>query len=369
MDGDSEWEAAIDRLYDAVGDSARLADALASLRPAFDARGVAFLSIPDSARPQTFHVAAAGIPEHSLVEYHVHFCLHDEWVRAATARRDFGRGAVYRGGELIPAAALRQTYFWRHFLVRHHVADVLSCVIEISTTDGPSTFITFHRHADQTSYTAADVQRLKALAPHLQRALRLHRRIAPALALGATLRDLVERSETPLLFVAADGSLAEANPAAQCALGDADGCLRLCDGRLEARRAWGWDALSSVLAALHAQPEPAAELMLHAPSGRATLLEVRRVGAPCRDPSALHAVAAVCSLRRPPRDEAALRVEHGLTTAEAQVAVQLARGLSTAQVAAAMGVRISTVRTHIRNALAKTGAARQAQLVAMVLAG
>lgn len=366
---EGEWEAAIDRLYESVGDGQALANALAALRAAFDARGVAFLTIPDSARPQTFHIGAAGVSEQSLVEYHTHFNVHDEWVRAAAASDNFRPGAVFRGSELVPADRLRTTYFWREFLVRYRVADILTCLVEVSTQAGPSTFITFQRHIDQPPYAVADALRLASLAAHLKRVLGLHRRLAPALVLGATLRELVERVDAPLFFVAADGAVAERNPAATAALAPADSCVRLRAGRLLIRHLDGWHSVTESLAAMNQRGEPATVVALSSPSGRPSQLEIRRVSA-YGDPLAPHPIDAICSLRVGGRDvEAMLRAQHGLTAGEALVVMQLTRGLSAAQVAQLLGVRLTTVRTHIHRALVKTGSTRQAHLVALALSG
>ena len=57
----------------------------------------------------------------------------------------------------------------------------------------------------------------------------------------------------------------------------------------------------------------------------------------------------------------------GLTAAEAAVAVALAQGRAAEDLAGRLGVSLNTVRTHIKNVLAKTGTSRQAQLVALIL--
>jgi DNA-binding CsgD family transcriptional regulator len=62
----------------------------------------------------------------------------------------------------------------------------------------------------------------------------------------------------------------------------------------------------------------------------------------------------------------ALQSLHGLTAAEAQVALRLARGLTVAEAAADLGVGITTARTHLHHALRKTGTRRQAELVGLI---
>ena len=58
-----------------------------------------------------------------------------------------------------------------------------------------------------------------------------------------------------------------------------------------------------------------------------------------------------------------------LTAREREVVRLLALGSTTRQVAAGLSVSPETIRSHVRNAMAKTGARTRAQLVALVLAG
>jgi DNA-binding CsgD family transcriptional regulator len=69
----------------------------------------------------------------------------------------------------------------------------------------------------------------------------------------------------------------------------------------------------------------------------------------------------------PPSNVLALQRVHGLTLTEAKVAARLAGGRNVAEIAAALGISIGTVRTHLKGAYAKTGARTQAELVCVVL--
>ena len=58
----------------------------------------------------------------------------------------------------------------------------------------------------------------------------------------------------------------------------------------------------------------------------------------------------------------------GLTNAEAELTVKLARGQSLEAIAAERGVALSTARSQLRSVFGKTQTKRQAELVALVLA-
>lgn len=76
---------------------------------------------------------------------------------------------------------------------------------------------------------------------------------------------------------------------------------------------------------------------------------------------------AVLDLEAPPHiPEDLLRAALRLTEAEAALASALVGGETLQSVAARTGVRVSTLRTQLASVLAKTGATRQAQLVAII---
>lgn len=59
----------------------------------------------------------------------------------------------------------------------------------------------------------------------------------------------------------------------------------------------------------------------------------------------------------------------GLTPTEARVAGALAKGARTLDVAEMLDVSTTTIAFHMRNLFQKTGTNRQADLVALILAG
>jgi DNA-binding CsgD family transcriptional regulator len=68
-------------------------------------------------------------------------------------------------------------------------------------------------------------------------------------------------------------------------------------------------------------------------------------------------------------DPAHLCQIYGLSRAEARVVALLARGYRLDQVADALGVAYETVRKHLKQVFGKTGTARQAELVRLLVTG
>lgn len=81
---------------------------------------------------------------------------------------------------------------------------------------------------------------------------------------------------------------------------------------------------------------------------------------------AMHAVAWLADPDQLQLDEAALQQAFDFTPTEARVAVALAAGASTAELALAWGLRANTVQMHVKRLLAKTHTARQPQLVGLL---
>lgn len=66
-------------------------------------------------------------------------------------------------------------------------------------------------------------------------------------------------------------------------------------------------------------------------------------------------------------DQELIAMAYSLTSAEARLAAMLASGKSTAECVRALGVKTSTLRSHLSAIYRKTGAGGQADLVRLVL--
>ena len=79
------------------------------------------------------------------------------------------------------------------------------------------------------------------------------------------------------------------------------------------------------------------------------------------------AVLAITDVaHRPPVPEELLRTAFGLTPAEARLAARMAGGESLDDAAEALGIAKNTARNQLKAVLAKTGTARQGELVALL---
>lgn len=173
-------------------------------------------------------------------------------------------------------------------------------------------------------------------------------------ALGA-----LDRLRLGVILLDARGRIAHENASARGLLDAKDGLSRGPAGVLTLHAAAG--------------PQPAADLFAPATGGA--------LGCPRRPPRRplsvmagtlpgagrdLRVVFVADPEQEPGLDEATLQRLHGLTPAEARLALLLVRGLGLDEAAAELGVGLSTARTHLKRCFAKTATSRQSELVLLL---
>lgn len=186
-------------------------------------------------------------------------------------------------------------------------------------------------------------------------------RVARLAALGHC---LLERLETPLFVADAHGSVLEANPAATRRIERGDGLWLDAAGHVALRQAGRWVPLSYWVPALAGGQE--LTLPLESEGGGAPVQVVLR-GAGVGDgiPSGFGWIVGTIERVSLSRAEA-MRRRFRFTQTQARLAEMLCEGMRPTHAAQALGVKISTVRTHVGQMYEKTGTHTQAQLVALL---
>lgn len=130
--------------------------------------------------------------------------------------------------------------------------------------------------------------------------------------------------------------------------------------------------IAATLAAARAAEEKVAGVMLQRAqdTGSASVLACAIPHAALPTPGRPHVALFFSASERRKRAPAALLMElFGLTPTEAKVAGALASSARATDVAAELGVSPTTIAFHMRNLFQKTGTHRQADLIALILAG
>ena len=363
-------------LYDAVGSPADMRSALSAVRRTLEASTFVLFMPPAPGRREPTHYLVEGVSQRAVVEYQDHFFEYDLWMQGVRAAR-LAPGSWTCGHELVPVAQLAASYFGREFLSPQGLHDVLTGFVDVADERGEVVMaLSFHRSRAQGLFDAQAKSLIESLVPHFRRAMRMHLRLAPQLALGSSLGEMFRQADAPMFYVTADGRLLDANIAARAML-DADAGPAVIaselPGRprapaLSVRLAEGWQPLGRVLDALATRTDPSLAVALASRDGASETLVVRRVHGANGDDLCAQPVFAVCMIRRHhPHDAfAQLALHFRLTASETETLRLLGQGQSPAQIAQSRGVRISTVRSHLASSYSKTGTRRQGELLALV---
>ena len=218
---------------------------------------------------------------------------------------------------------------------------------------------------------------LLVLTPHLRRAAQLLLRLDALRTRADAAEEALDRLPMGVILVGAAGRPIRLNRAAEAIVAEGDGLRVRRDGLVAARpdETRALDRLIADAAATGAGRGigSGGTLALSRPSGGAPLPVLV---APCRGERLADGrdwPAAVVFVGDPERQTSTpadlLRRLYGLTRAEARLAALLLQGRDLAEAARELEVSLHTVRAHLKAVLAKTGAARQAELVRILLRG
>jgi DNA-binding CsgD family transcriptional regulator len=231
----------------------------------------------------------------------------------------------------------------------------------------------FSRTRRQRPFGEAELRSLRALAPHLNRALRVTLQLKEMEARASALAEMSDRALTAVVLTDAFGRVAEANREARAILAERDGLL-IRDGMLRAARGEDCIRLARLIQeAAGVRLLPMSGVMQVArPSGRRPLaLVVSPTRAAASRFGRSHAVTiAFADLERAPEADADMLARlYGLTAREAAVAALLVRGRSPGEAADELAMTKNTVRTHIRHVFDKTRVERLSDLVRLLMQG
>jgi DNA-binding CsgD family transcriptional regulator len=217
---------------------------------------------------------------------------------------------------------------------------------------------------------------LAPLLPHLRRAIEIMLRVIRSRQRRDSALSALERIPQAVIFLGDRRQILCSNRAARRIVRRRDG-LMVHGTELRATTARGSQDLGTLCdQASRRFPGPLGldVLRIDRASGR-TPLELCAVPiGSTRDPSFLTDGPLLALFITDPGahsevEEQTLRELFGLTATEARVAAALTDGLSVPQAGKELGIRVTTVRWHLRHIFAKTRTSRQPQLVSLLLSG
>jgi len=281
-------------------------------------------------------------------------------------------GDVASTTDLLPHGELVKTCFYREWLQAQGFVDLLQASLDKSSTE--VVHLCFMRSSDSGMIDNATRDRLRLIIPHMRRAVLVGQLVDRTTAQAATFGDALDGICAGLFLVDAAGQIVHANASGQAMLSQGV-LLRGHGDKLmshDTNAAQGLHEIFSSAAREGAEVGPRGNAVpITGRDGEHYVAHVlsltagarRQVGA---DDSAVAAVfVQKASLDLPTPQEAIAKL-YKLTPTELRVLSGIVQVGGVPEVAEAMGISVSTVKTHLRRLFAKTGTDRQADLVKLV---
>lgn len=296
---------------------------------------------------------------------------HVNGVMSVNVLLDLAQPEASTPEELMPDGAFFRTPLYLQFLKPHNLRYLLGR--DVVRDELLRVKLSLERTADQEPFSQRERALLEAIAPHLQRAIRLRERHDHGTHMRFFFEEAMAKLAIGCLMLDAKGKVVSINAWARRLI-DQNDALAVRNGRLRAVDSVDGKVLNKAIDAA---------LAMRARGGQSRGTALRLESAPgmtvldlvvkplARDSliesaSAPAVVVYLNDCRRPgiELDPGALAAMYGLTHCESQIGALLAKGTCLTDVADRLHVSINTVKTHLRGIYEKMGTSKQAQVVA-----
>ncbi len=370
---DDAFDRIVAGLYDAATGGTAWPEALTPIQQLFGARAVV-LHTTDLVDGRMLALEIAG-PDMVRVGYD--YVADWEW-RDPRKHRVLELGPAAAGRwlhscEFHDEAFMQRSPFYRHFTP---AAEVRQSSIRLIPRDARTmTGFVLELHASRGPLDGDERELARRLGVHMEGALQGHARMRELAARTMVGHQLLDSFAYPMWLLQADRGVLHANAAA-LALERGERPARRQQGRLRLADAADDRQLSVLLHELQALPHHTRRplRLRSALDGQPAWLQLAVL-----DPSRVMGLAfgaercVLATLFSPAQvsalDPFALAQMFELTPAEARVAALLGEGLEPAAIAERLNVRLSTVRTHVRQVLAALGQRRVTDVVRVLQQG
>ena len=276
--------------------------------------------------------------------------------------------------DVIPYEEFRQTRFYREWVRPQHLADAAMTLLEKSATT--IAFLGLFRHERDGQFDDEARRRIRLVAPHFRRAVLIGNVINLNKAEAASFADTLDGISAGMFLVDATGRIVHANAAGHVMVNAAD-LLHAEAGRLVVNDRQADQVLADTFATAGngdaAIGIRGVAVPLVAGDGERHVAHVlpltsgarRRAGTRYAAVAALFVHKAALDAPSPPE---AIAKAYRLTPMELRVLVAVVEVGGVPEVAEALGIAETTVRTHLHQTYRKTGTNRQADLVKLVAA-
>lgn len=262
-----------------------------------------------------------------------------------------------------PDALRPDNRYHREIGLPRGVVDSLSIgLLRDSTAFGA---ITFTRHVSVGPAGQPEVKLASLFVPHIKRAVTVNRLLEARAVASATFVAVLDRLAVAVLLVASDLKLVHANLAGETVLRSSKPL------GLRAGRVYGPPNLTAALEVALAAPlddigRRGLGIPAYGDNGEELVLHVLPLATASALQGATAAIFIASSTAPRPVPLTAIASLFDLTPTEARVLELIGAGRTNTEIAVALGVAVSTVRTHLLRIFEKTRTHRQADLVSLI---
>lgn len=366
MDEAARLSAVIGNLYDAALDPALWSAVLVEARDFVGGSAAAIFAKDLAASTLTvFHHDGGIDPDYTRL-YHERYMALDP---SNTAHFFSAVEVPISTTDYIDYGEFLQTRFYREWGKPQDLVDFIAVALEKSMLT-TALFGVFRKTRDGIADDDAK-RRMWMIAPHMRRAVLIGKAIDIKAAQTASLADTLDGLSAAMFLVQADGRIVHSNAAGHAMLAGS-GFLQAAGGRLMARDVKMHHALMDALAAAgsgdRAVGARGVALPLATREGGTYLAHVLPLTSGARQRAAkAHAAAAAVFVRKAelelPSTPEIIARRYRLTPSELRVLLAVIEVGGVPEVAEALGIADTTVKTHLGSIYAKTGTSRQADLV------
>ena len=319
-------------------------------------------------------IASVGIDEHHEEAYRSHFYRLNPW-------RPFGpeaqEGRVLLSDSILPESEQRRTEFYNDWMRPQGAAHPFVAFLYNAGPGEPLSDLVGFREKSSGPLRDEDLDPVRALVPHLQRALVIHSRIRGAEMRAGASEEALDRLLGGVILLDERGAPIAINQTAERILAAHDGLILDRDG-LSASTPKQTDELRRALAGAAETgagngEDAGAVMRLLRPSGRSPLEVVVTPMSVESSPLFEHRATSAIFVSEPDvqvnGSPERLRRIYGFTPVEAEVAARIAAGMRLPAISDALGITIHTVRGHLKQLFVKTDTHRQPDLVRVLVTG
>jgi DNA-binding CsgD family transcriptional regulator len=369
LDDDQRLSALIGEIYDAAIEPERWPVALAGIRDFAVGCAVGLYSKDASRKSGNLHYDDGRIEPRYAQLYFEKYVKVDP----SNVRHFFGEICEPMATvDLMPYDEFVQSRFYKEWAVPQGLVDHIAVVLDRSTTS-VAMFGVF-RHARQGLADEAMRRRMRLLAPHVRRAVLIGRTIDLGQDEAASFADTIDGLAAGTFLVDETARIVHANRAGYAMLA-APGPVRAAGGRLEAVASGSDQAFHDIFAACGKGDAAIGVKGIAVPLGAnggdpyvAHILPLtsgarRKAGRGYAATAAVFVQKASITTPSPPE---VIAKAYRLTPTELRVLLAIVEVGGVPEVAEALGVAETTVKTHLRSLFEKTETNRQVDLAKLV---